>query len=160
MNSNYKLIVLIPICLCAMGTSHAGWFGPNNYDDCILENMKGVTQIQAIHAVTSACRSKFPQACYAWKKKVNSQYKIGGVYNGYRFKGGDSTDLKNWDRPAGIFDELDAKYGWAKVKKAPSGDVFDELDVKYGVNQVDHTLFPTYRHTPPAPDGCEVVLSK
>ena len=164
MNSNYKLLLLIPLCLYAIGTSHAGWFGPNNYNDCILENIKGVTQIQAIHAVKSSCRSKFPQACYAWKKKVNSQYKIGWVYKGYRFKGGDSTDLKNWDKApktwAEEFDAVGAEHRRVKVKEAPSGDVFDELDVKYGVNQVDHELFPIYRDTPPAPEGCEVVLSK
>lgn len=136
MNLNYKLRLLIPLCLYAIGTSHAGWFGPNNYDDCILENIKGVTQIQAIHAVKSSCRSKFPQACYAWRNKVNSLYKIGEMYKGYRFKGGDPTDLKNWKR-----DEA-------------KGD-FDEWDIKYRSNRLDE-VFPIY----PAPEGCEVVLSK
>jgi hypothetical protein len=35
-------------------------FGPNNYEECILENMKGVTSDQAAHAIRNACREKFP----------------------------------------------------------------------------------------------------
>jgi len=50
------------------GTAHAGWFGPKNYDECILENMKGVTIVQAVWAIQNSCRAKFPEACYAWQK--------------------------------------------------------------------------------------------
>ena len=48
------LFILMPIP--AMG----GWFGPNNYEECILENMKGVTSDEAAREIKRACRSKFP----------------------------------------------------------------------------------------------------
>jgi hypothetical protein len=38
----------------------AGWFGPSNYDECLLDNMKGVASNAAAVAITQACRSKFP----------------------------------------------------------------------------------------------------
>jgi len=50
------------------GSAQAGWFGPKNYDECILENMKGVTLKEAVWAIQNSCRAKFPQACYAWQK--------------------------------------------------------------------------------------------
>ena len=46
--------LLIPI------VSHAGWFGPSNFQDCVLEGMKGVSSDQAANAITAVCRQKFP----------------------------------------------------------------------------------------------------
>lgn len=40
--------------------AHAGWFGPSNYDECIMVNMKGVSSDIAAKAVRRACRNKFP----------------------------------------------------------------------------------------------------
>lgn len=34
---------------------------PRNYDDCILENMKGVSSDRAAMRIAGACRSKFPK---------------------------------------------------------------------------------------------------
>ena len=48
------LFIWMPIP--AMG----GWFGPSNYEECILENMKGVTSDKAARAIERACRAKFP----------------------------------------------------------------------------------------------------
>ena len=42
----------------------AGIFGPNNYDECILENMKGTQTEHAALLVANSCASKF-------KKKDN-----------------------------------------------------------------------------------------
>lgn len=48
------LFIWMPIP--AMG----GWFGPSNYEECILENMKGVASDEAVRAIKRACRAKFP----------------------------------------------------------------------------------------------------
>ena len=37
-----------------------GWFGASNYDECILESMKGVTSNLAAAEITDSCWSKFP----------------------------------------------------------------------------------------------------
>jgi len=36
-------------------------FGPNNFNDCIIENMKGVTSDSAAASIRMACRQKFPE---------------------------------------------------------------------------------------------------
>lgn len=41
--------------------SYAGWFGPSNFQDCVLEGMKGVNGDQAARMVAMACRQKFPE---------------------------------------------------------------------------------------------------
>jgi hypothetical protein len=38
-----------------------GWFGPSNYEECILKNMKGVTSDEAARAIQGACRREFPR---------------------------------------------------------------------------------------------------
>ena len=48
--------VIIKPTLCL-----AGWFGPNNYEECILENMKEITSDQAARLISKACQEKFPQ---------------------------------------------------------------------------------------------------
>ena len=45
-----------------------GWFGPSNYEECILENMKGVSSDKAVREIRRACRVKFP---YKTAKKRN-----------------------------------------------------------------------------------------
>lgn len=49
------LFIWMPIP--AMG----GWFGPSNYEECILKNMKGVTSDRAVLEIKKACRAKFPK---------------------------------------------------------------------------------------------------
>lgn len=61
--------------LGSSGTANAGWFGAQNYDECILENMKGVTLKQAVRAIQNSCRGKFPEACYAWQKERDAYVK-------------------------------------------------------------------------------------
>ncbi len=40
--------------------AYAGLLGPDNFDDCILEKMPGVTSNAAASAIWQACRNKFP----------------------------------------------------------------------------------------------------
>lgn len=40
--------------------SYAGLFGPSNYDECILDAMKGVTNDKAAISIKQACYNKFP----------------------------------------------------------------------------------------------------
>jgi hypothetical protein len=49
-------ILLMTLCINAYG----GIFGPSNYEECILDNMKGVQSDMAARGVMQACRIKFP----------------------------------------------------------------------------------------------------
>ncbi len=51
-------VVLVAGCPAA-GIS--GWFGPSDYDECILENMQGVESDMAARYVHVACRRMFPE---------------------------------------------------------------------------------------------------
>ncbi|QWD31214.1 hypothetical protein G6681_05585 [Polynucleobacter paneuropaeus] len=42
-------------------SAHAGIFGPSNFDDCVLESMKGVTSDVAARTIYQSCRQKFPE---------------------------------------------------------------------------------------------------
>jgi len=46
--------------------SQAQWWNPtepDNYEDCVIQGMKGIASDDAALAVASACRSKFPVTC-------------------------------------------------------------------------------------------------
>ena len=44
------------ICLPLIGC------GPSNFNDCVLQNLKGVNNEEVMKAILIACRHKFPQA--------------------------------------------------------------------------------------------------
>lgn len=132
-------LLSIFLLLAFIRPTHAGWFGPNNYEDCILENMKGVSQLQVMWTIKNACRAKFPQACYAWRKTM-SQYKKGETYQGYRFKGGNPADYKNWER-YNVFDKFDEAMG-----RKRSADIHFSDESPAASNQ--------------PPEGCDIAIAK
>jgi hypothetical protein len=64
-----KIIVLICLLIipCA-NKSYAGWFGPSNYDECVLEKMKGQKGYM-LPTVRSACEKDFP-----YEKNITNFY--------------------------------------------------------------------------------------
>jgi hypothetical protein len=68
-----KFCLIIITCIYP-SISLAGWFGPSNYDECVLESMKGVTSDMAARAIILSCRDKFPR-----KKSVDSEVPINVV---------------------------------------------------------------------------------
>lgn len=78
------LMKCLVVCFSLIGfvmPAHAGIFGPSNYDDCILQSMKGVTSDSAAYAITRACKEKFPSKI---SKKNSRELKPSevGVLNG------------------------------------------------------------------------------
>ena len=51
---------LVGLMVLLTGSAQAGWFGPSTYEECVLENMKGVSSNAAALAIADACRAKFP----------------------------------------------------------------------------------------------------
>ena len=54
------IIVVTSIEVTALSKAEAGWFGPNNYAECIFERMEGVSSDKAALAIAGACRRQFP----------------------------------------------------------------------------------------------------
>jgi hypothetical protein len=59
-SQNMKVIFLLIIFFSLSDCFAWSLFGPRSYDDCILENMKGVTNKEASLQIQIACESKFP----------------------------------------------------------------------------------------------------
>ena len=56
----YKLIPIFWIMMSLSSQASAGLFGPSDYDECILDSLKGVTSDTAARAIETSCRAKFP----------------------------------------------------------------------------------------------------
>lgn len=54
------ILWLFSLVLFCPTVSLAGWFGPSDYEECILESMKGVSSNAAAIAIAVACKKKFP----------------------------------------------------------------------------------------------------
>jgi hypothetical protein len=70
-NSVIAAAASIPILLGLLPSANAGIFGPDNYEECVLEAMKGVTSDMAARAIIGACRTKFPSKPNASAKSVD-----------------------------------------------------------------------------------------
>ncbi len=53
--------VFMSLLLGMSSASFAGWFGPDNYDECILKNIKDAKNDMAAKYVAHSCREKFPE---------------------------------------------------------------------------------------------------
>jgi hypothetical protein len=51
---------IIAVFLVLSASANAGIFGPSSFEECILDQMKGIKSDSAADAVTYACRIKFP----------------------------------------------------------------------------------------------------
>ena len=60
MRQLYKAILVLWAFLFVPMRATAGWFGASNYDECILESMKGVTSDAAAGLIHRACLAKYP----------------------------------------------------------------------------------------------------
>lgn len=58
----YRKILYLYMCVFIMAPTSAfpGWFGPSDYDECIIEGMKGVQSDIAARLVRQSCLKKFP----------------------------------------------------------------------------------------------------
>jgi hypothetical protein len=94
--TKFFLCATLIIFLCS-GGAQAGWFGPSNFDECILDRIKGTQSDLAARAIMRACRQQFPdkpaestpipQSCFAkitGNATVSGGRIYGNIYNGCR----------------------------------------------------------------------------
>lgn len=73
------------------GNIQASWFKSGSYSDCVIENTKSVTTKNAIHAIESACASKYSEKLpiedvrklegEAWLTTIRGRYLVINLYN-------------------------------------------------------------------------------
>lgn len=60
-NSINKWLLLAPLFILNFSAHAWNPFGPSNFDDCIIQNMKGVTSDTAAASIRYSCKQKFPE---------------------------------------------------------------------------------------------------
>lgn len=94
-----RVVVLLEalVAVALPSFAHAQWWdptAPDNYEDCVLEGMKGVKSDSAALAVVSACISKFPVWCeVVWS---NGSFKKGSKPLLGKYKTYTSTHERGW----------------------------------------------------------------
>ena len=56
-----KHLITILLFLLPASLSHAGLFGPSNYEECVLENVKTAQTKESVGVVVMMCQDKFPE---------------------------------------------------------------------------------------------------
>jgi hypothetical protein len=70
-------------------------FGPKNFQDCLLQNLKGVNNSEAVNAITAACSMKFNQD-ESNKSTTNGIRKCYVYWDGMKFASG--KNLKQYTK--------------------------------------------------------------
>lgn len=60
--SRHLPALFLPLVLLCPSISHGGPDDPSNYDECIVDAMKGVSSDVAARAIIESCRNLFPEA--------------------------------------------------------------------------------------------------
>ena len=55
-------VLLLPFAVLCPSISHGGPDEPSNYDECIVDAMKGVSSDVAARAIIESCRNLFPKS--------------------------------------------------------------------------------------------------
>ena len=72
---------------------YAGIFGPSSYEECLLNNMKGVQSDAAAQAIVQACRIKFPLT--PTKQEPVAEYPKNYTFNGLDIESNGMTIFNN-----------------------------------------------------------------
>ena len=94
----YKVLAAIIFAFLSIAfagsSSQAGWFGPSNYAECLLEKMKGQS-LGMIEAAKAACKVEFPPPPEKPTEPVEALLDENNVSIKYNFcAGSDRTPLK------------------------------------------------------------------
>ena len=55
-------VLLVPLVLLCPAISHGEQSGPSNFDECIIDSMRGVSSDVAARAIIDSCRNLYPES--------------------------------------------------------------------------------------------------
>lgn len=103
--------VLVPlVCILLPVCASASLLGPSDYNECIIEGMKGVQSDVAARAVRQACRSQFPEntkkekvpkKCSSIPKYAAQKEQVAAPLSGSKTGGITVELLEQWDAEIG-----------------------------------------------------------
>lgn len=85
------------VILILASSANAGFFGFDDYDDCLLKSMKGVTEGLAAREIKKSCNRKFPPKQLSQKQLSKISGKAGAKKSGVFY-----SEAKAYDRFSGI----------------------------------------------------------
>ena len=85
-----NLLITTLLFLSSVSLSHAGLFGPSNYEECVLENVKTAQTKESVQVVIMTCLDKFPQKVIPVLPKLSKGIKANLVCTNV------SKQNKNW----------------------------------------------------------------
>ena len=110
-----RILLSFVLCVFYSNTAYASWFGPDNYEDCILEGIPTAKTDLAVQLVMSTCRDKFPSKKKADGKSWNRHLDVLGEYVCEQKLGGSSIFNMFMDEKA-----RSLRFGTRKIKIARS----------------------------------------
>jgi hypothetical protein len=142
-----KRMFLVIFLLLSHTASHSSIFGPRNYEECLLDNLKNAKTSEAVNAMEAACSMKFNKPVESSK---SSGLKICQIYwDGWKFVLGGKPN-KDYDvyihsfRGADTL-EISIPIGMAKFLEVETStkQPIMSYDTKYGKFFSDN--YPTIR---------------
>ena len=134
-----RIILALFLCSVHVNTAYASWFGPDNYEDCILEGIPTAKTDMAVRLVRSTCRDKFPSKKKANNKNPRTHLDVLGDYVCEQITGGNSILEMFIDEKA-----KSLRDGRRAVKIIRSTDEA-LFSAKYGANNGDTAYWKIYR---------------
>jgi hypothetical protein len=123
-----KKILFILFLICTSVSSNAGIFGPSNYEECLLENLKNVSNSDAVNAITAACALKFQNKSTNNESRKTSGINICKLY-------WDGWKLVNGEKPNNSYVTYQHSYqGAANLNISLPKDMAKFLEVDSDVN--------------------------
>lgn len=117
---NQRIAKLYFLCLLTTPlTCYSGLFGPSNYEECVLENMKGVVSDQAARQIAHACYEKFSKYEPQPRTEVVQPQKIDEPHHyGFSSIGQSRPSLNNLianlNITSSVIEQTGTKYGQYK----------------------------------------------
>ncbi len=110
--------VLVVIFLFGASSVQAGWLGPSNFDECVLEKMKGQAP-NMIGVARSACRARFPEEILL---NEGIHYKKGQLKSSWTYRSRDTITI--------LIDENKTDYKVTRVVIKPMKEPCDSPNLR------------------------------
>ncbi len=168
-----KLFAVICLFIWMPIPAMGGWFGPSNYEECILKNMKGVTSDKAVLEIRRACRAKFPEKPIKKPKLRDVPEKVLEDITGkawftdaqlmYNFYARLHNDNAKWtitEVKIRIFDKATKTYEYILSREGSDGIRWDDTEEWEGLPPFETEVFPFFMKKVPAEWEWDIIGAK
>ena len=133
------LLITILLFLSSVSLSHAGLFGPSNYEECVLENVKTAQTDRAVSVVVMTCLDKFPQKVIPVLPKLSKGMKADLVCTTKKFP------IQPWNLSVDVINKKVVlnKKSYGKITHKTKNKIYGVLKPKTGADDFFELEFLT-----------------